>query len=64
MNSETSIEPTVVAGGLADTGPRQEIEAALAGLDGLDGRPTAQHVPAFERLHGALTEALSAIDGV
>lgn len=44
--------------------PSPAIADALAGLDGLDARPTAQHVAAFERVHAALTDALSAIDGV
>src|SRR4051812_47406427 len=41
-----------------------EIPAALAGLDELERRPTADHVAAFERVHIALTDALAAIDGV
>jgi hypothetical protein len=32
----------------------------MAGLDGLDGRPPAEHVDAFERVHAALGEALAA----
>jgi hypothetical protein len=44
--------------------PTERVAAALAGLDGLDARPTGEHVAAFERVHVALTDALSAIDGV
>jgi hypothetical protein len=40
------------------------VTSALVGLDGLEHRPTAGHVAAFERVHTALTDALSAIDGV
>jgi hypothetical protein len=48
----------------ANPDPTSAVADALAGLDGLESRPTAQHVAAFERVHGALTDALSAIDGV
>ncbi|WP_169748079.1 hypothetical protein [Pseudonocardia acaciae] len=45
--------------------PSPDPSPAIAdALDGLDARPTAQHVAAFERVHAALTDALSAIDGV
>jgi len=44
--------------------PAERVAAALAGLDRLDARPTGEHVAAFERVHVALTDALSAIDGV
>ncbi|HEX4247944.1 MAG TPA: hypothetical protein VH008_08750 [Pseudonocardia sp.] len=44
--------------------PAERVAAALAGLDRLDTRPTGEHVAAFERVHVALTDALSAIDGV
>jgi hypothetical protein len=44
--------------------PVEEVHAAMAGLDGLDPRPTAGHVAAFDRVHTALTDALSAIDEV
>jgi hypothetical protein len=44
--------------------PAERVAAALAGLDRLDSRPTGEHVAAFERVHVALTDALSAIDGV
>ena len=36
----------------------------MAGLSRLDFAPTRSHVGAFERVHVALTDALSAIDGV
>lgn len=48
----------------AEDGPVAAIPAALAALEDLDGRPTAEHVPAFERMHTVLTGALTAIDGV
>ncbi|GAA5175387.1 hypothetical protein GCM10023321_81340 [Pseudonocardia eucalypti] len=46
-----------------DASATAALDEALARLDGLDRRPTAEHVPAFERIHTALTEALSTIDG-
>lgn len=52
----------------ADSGhpgdPGVGITEALSELDGLDTRPTSAHVAAFEQMHTALTDALSAIDGV
>lgn len=42
----------------ADPGPA--IEGALAELDGLVDRPLAEHVAVFERVHGALGDALAA----
>jgi hypothetical protein len=49
---------------LASAEPTVRVAAAVAGLAGLDARPTGEHVAAFERVHVALTDALSAIDGV
>jgi hypothetical protein len=37
---------------------------ALAGLDGLDELPTAEHVVRLRAVHDALTAALSSIDEV
>jgi hypothetical protein len=42
---------------------RDPLEEALVGLRGLDQRPTAEHVRAFERVHAAMSDALAAIDG-
>jgi hypothetical protein len=42
------------------TALRASVDAAMAGLDGLDGRPPAEHVEAYERVHAALGEALAA----
>ncbi|MEV1294021.1 hypothetical protein [Pseudonocardia sp. NPDC049635] len=39
---------------------RADVEAAVAGLDDLDGRPVSEHPAAFERVHGALGRALGA----
>lgn len=44
--------------------PVEEVRAAMTVLHGLDGRPTAAHVAAFDRVHTALTDALAAIDEV
>jgi hypothetical protein len=41
-----------------------EIEAAVAGLDGLDAVDVAEHVARFDAVHAALTDALSSIDKV
>lgn len=38
---------------------RVPVDAAMAGLDGLDERPLAEHVAAFERVHAALGDALA-----
>jgi hypothetical protein len=37
----------------------QAVAQALSGLDGLADRPLAEHVEVFERIHGALGEALA-----
>ncbi len=39
--------------------PREDVAHAMAGLDGLTGRPLPEHVEAFERVHAALGEALA-----
>ena len=40
------------------------IDEALAGLDGLDAVPVAEHVDRFDAVHVALTAALAGIDKV
>jgi hypothetical protein len=35
-----------------------EVDAVLASLDGLDGRPVAEHVEVFEKAHERLRRAL------
>jgi hypothetical protein len=60
--AQASPEATATPGGVGE--PAERVAAALAGLDRLDTRPTGEHVAAFERVHVALTDALSAIDGV
>ncbi len=35
------------------------VQTAMAALDGIDGRPLAEHVEAFERVHIVLGEALA-----
>jgi hypothetical protein len=37
-----------------------EVDAVLASLDGLDGRPVAEHVEVFEKAHERLRRALDA----
>lgn len=40
--------------------PGAAVALAMTGLDGLDERPLAEHVAAFERVHAALSDALAA----
>jgi hypothetical protein len=63
MTSDTA-DPTRASGTEPNPDPIAGIHAAMAGLAGLDARPTASHVAAFDRVHVALTDALTAIDEV
>lgn len=45
-------------------GPRAGIDEAMAGIDGLDRLPLAEHVERFDAVHTQLTAALSSIDKV
>ncbi|TCO59167.1 hypothetical protein EV192_1045 [Actinocrispum wychmicini] len=47
-----------------DSWMTRQLDAALAGLDGLDQLEPAEHVARFDAVHSALTEALSSIDKV
>jgi hypothetical protein len=40
------------------------LTASAAALEQLDGLPVAGHVARYDALHGELSEALAAIDGV
>jgi hypothetical protein len=40
------------------------VEASVAALDELDDLPVAEHVARYDALHGELSNALAAIDGV
>ena len=40
------------------------VQASVADLDQLDDLPVADHVARYDALHGTLSEALAAIDGV
>jgi hypothetical protein len=40
------------------------LAATVSSLGGLAVRPVAEHVPAFESVHTAMTQALSSIDKV
>ncbi|HEY6745718.1 MAG TPA: hypothetical protein VI357_08355 [Mycobacteriales bacterium] len=40
------------------------LEASVAGLADLDTLPVGEHVARYDALHGELSEALAAIDGV
>jgi hypothetical protein len=50
-------DPRIRPGGPVD--PAEAVDDALAGLDGLGGRPLAEHVAVFERIHSALGDALA-----
>lgn len=77
MNTDQPAPPRLVPGDPPDApspgsepvvggepeGPLTRVAAEVAALDGLQARPTGEHVAAFERVHVALTDALSAIDG-
>jgi hypothetical protein len=39
--------------------PEDAVDTALAALDGIAGRPLAEHVAVFEQVHAALGRALS-----
>jgi hypothetical protein len=56
-------ERAAPAAGGEPEGPLARVAAEVAALEGLPARPTGEHVAAFERVHVALTDALSAIDG-
>jgi hypothetical protein len=45
---------------VAASDPGEVVARAMAGLEGLEHRPPAEHVDAFERVHAALGEALAA----
>jgi hypothetical protein len=40
--------------------PLAAVERAVAVLDGLADRPLGEHVDAYERVHGSLSDALAA----
>jgi hypothetical protein len=40
------------------------VRGSVTGLDKLDDLPVADHVARYDALHGTLSEALAAIDGV
>ena len=41
-----------------------DLAAAAAALGELDGLPVADHVVRYDALHGELSEALAAVDGI
>ena len=40
----------------------EQVDAALALLDGLDERPVGEHVEVFDAVHRSLQDALAALD--
>ncbi|WP_018685905.1 hypothetical protein [Actinokineospora enzanensis] len=58
------MEFTPVPGPPREPARDEAIAAAVAGLDGLDEVPVAEHVARFDEVHVALTAALATIDKV
>jgi hypothetical protein len=46
------------------SGTVASVQAAVATLDELDELPVGEHVARYDALHGRLSDALAAIDGV
>lgn len=42
--------------------PESQVDEAIAGLDGLPGRPLTEHVAVFEEAHAKLRQVLSDLD--
>jgi hypothetical protein len=40
----------------------EQVDRALALLDGLDGLPVAEHVEVFDQVHRSLQDALATLD--
>lgn len=59
MTSPTSGTPSPQEPHRAAARAREAIAAAMAGLDGLDERPLAEHVEVFDRIHATLADALA-----
>lgn len=53
---------SVVPGPRAVTPAATRVDAALAYLDGLDDRPVADHVAAYDAVHRGLQDALATLD--
>jgi hypothetical protein len=47
-----------------EASPVAAVRASVTELDQLDDLPVADHVARYDALHGTLSEALAAIDGV
>ena len=58
----TAAGSPVGPGGAAST--VAAVQDSVADLDQLDDLPVADHVARYDALHGTLSEALAAIDGV
>lgn len=52
------------AAGVSTPAAVDDLAAAVAALGELDGLPVAEHVARYDALHGELSEALAAIDGI
>ena len=52
------------AGGDSAVSTVAAVQASVADLEQLDDLPVADHVARYDALHGTLSEALAAIDGV
>jgi hypothetical protein len=49
---------------VADTTGQDQVEQALALLDGLEDQPVSEHVEVFDRVHRTLQDALASLDEV
>ena len=56
--------PPPPAAGDQDSATVAALQDSVADLDQLDDLPVADHVARYDALHGTLSEALAAIDGV
>lgn len=59
--------PPAAGSPVGQVGPGSTVAAvqdSVADLDQLDDLPVADHVARYDALHGTLSEALAAIDGV
>jgi hypothetical protein len=55
-------EPADDVPGQAEVTGVAPVDEAIAGLDGLPGRPLAEHVAVFEEAHAKLRQVLSDLD--
>ena len=62
MSEQPTVTPTDPADQIDEAAARtgnEQVDAALASLDGLEERPVDEHVAVLEQAHAALRDALS-----